>query len=146
MIRVIISLLILTSIVACNDKRKPSIYEFPEGFRGWVFVFLEEDDAPALKTTEEGTVFSIPKNGVIRTSSSIPNGWATDSYYWISSTGTRKRFGTTGSPLIQRQENGSIQEGDRRKIIYMNFYVGKGKTNPTSFRKAFKKARELNKN
>lgn len=116
----------MCTLASCQDRRVPSVYEIPAGYEGWVFIFWNQKNAPAIPKEKEGSVFTVPNDGILRTSSTKPDGWATDRYYWKHPDGRREFFGETGNALIHAQGGGTSNIGQRDEVEYSRFYVGKG--------------------
>jgi len=55
-------------------------YLFPEKYRGWVCVTYNADGFPPLKKEEGFFLIKIPKNGMVKTSST-PNNYSKEGYY-----------------------------------------------------------------
>jgi len=68
-----------------GETRTPSIYELPEGYRGWVLIRFEGPGCDATPVDRDSPVFRIPSDGVLCTSSPLraDSDWEADEYYFV---------------------------------------------------------------
>ena len=72
------------SLLACEQHRPPSVYEFPSTYRGWLLIEYGRSNCPALSTEAGKFVFRFSDAGRICTSSYPAYGWAKDEYYLVA--------------------------------------------------------------
>jgi hypothetical protein len=122
---------------ACQEEqRRPSRYLIPGGFVGWVKIFYKVKDAPPLPIEDGAYLLRIPPSGVLKTSSVMEYGWATDEYFYYSGDARRplKVTGWDEGGMIWAGYNGSsgtAQTGqssadvpEENKTFYSGFFVG----------------------
>src|SRR5436305_15270354 len=95
-LKLICLLLCAVSIVNCRSelRRHPHRYLIPEGYVGWVKIEYEVSDAPPLPLDKGFYVCNIPPSGVLKTSSSVEEGWAKDEYLYVAGDHTSPLSGT----------------------------------------------------
>jgi hypothetical protein len=74
-------LLCIATTAACQKQRRPSRYLIPEGYVGWVKIYFKVKDAPVLPIEDGYYLFKFPESGILRTSSTMEDGWARDQYF-----------------------------------------------------------------
>jgi hypothetical protein len=84
--KLICVLLCAACLVNCRSelRRHPCRYLIPEGYVGWVKIEYEVSNAPPLALDNGVYVYNIPPNGVLKTSSSVEEGWAKDEYLYVA--------------------------------------------------------------
>src|SRR5450631_64766 len=117
---VVISLVLLGA--GKDQARIPSVYELPDGYRGWVLIRFEGPGCDPIPTESENAVFRIPSNGVLCTSSPLRADfdWENDEYYFVGA-------GRTAIPPV-------TQAGDGPKVQLLattECFVAKGVRGPT---------------
>jgi len=70
-------------LVACEQRREPSVYELPSTYRGWVLIEWRRPNCPPIPTDGGKLVFRFSASGRICTSSPLSEGWAKDEYYFV---------------------------------------------------------------
>jgi hypothetical protein len=71
----LIPLFVLILMFVEGWVRRPLLYEFPAGFRGWYIIEFNRRDCPPLGRRAAYVVISIPPSGRLCTSSPMPKGW-----------------------------------------------------------------------
>ncbi|HEX5708275.1 MAG TPA: hypothetical protein VFX96_13310 [Pyrinomonadaceae bacterium] len=125
--------------LACQEEekqRRPSRYLIPDGFVGWVKIYYKVKDAPPLPFEDGAYLFKIPASGVLKTSSSMEYGWASDEYFYYSDDARRplKETGWGEGGMIWAGHNGSRETAqmgqstdeipEENKTYYSGFFVG----------------------
>ncbi len=99
----------------------------PDGYVGWVKIYFEIPNAPALPVEDGHYLFDIPSTGVLKTSSKLEDGFASDDFFYASGT-KRTRLVETGwgeGGLIHAGYTGSGGDDvDGVPAIYEGFFVG----------------------
>jgi hypothetical protein len=94
-----LTLLALASIAAgCGQERHAIRYLLPEGYTGGVAIVYGVKGAAALPMEDGRLLVRIPRDGLLRTSTTIEYGLAKDEYFYYS--------GTTRRPLKLIEEGG----------------------------------------
>ena len=101
--RIVISLALLIGCSGVYPKRTPYRYLIPNGYVGWVEVIFGVVDEPELPVVEGFRIVKFPKEGVLKTSSSLEDGWAKDEYYYYD--------GKTKRRLSDGYKTGMINAG-----------------------------------
>lgn len=70
-------------LASCGETRSRSIFEIPEGYKGWVEVRFGRAECPTVLEGAAGRVFRIPRSGVLCTSSLRDTGVARDEYFYV---------------------------------------------------------------
>ncbi len=106
-----------------HSTRVSSRFLIPEGYTGWVRVEFDMKDAPPLPVENGQYVLKIPATGALRTSSPEQYGWAKDSYFFYSATGSQQIRDSGPDSLIWGKINGEASgvSGIRK---YEEFFVG----------------------
>lgn len=68
------------------DSRTPETWEIPYGLRGLIVVRYERSTCSALPIRGGRLIYAVPSSGEFCTSSSFPQGVATDEYFWVDET------------------------------------------------------------
>ena len=113
----------ISSLVVCQKARRPSRYLIPEGYVGWINIYFEVKDAPAVTMEEKRNLFKIPSSGELKTSSSMEAGTASDDYYYYDESGHRRRLQSTdwgAGGMVWAESYGNDTEGRK----YERFFVG----------------------
>jgi hypothetical protein len=95
----------------------------PEGYVGWINIYFEVKDAPALPVEEGHYLFRIPSAGELRTSSRLEGGMAKDDYYYVDKRGNRRGLESTGwgkGGMIWAESTGDDENG----MINERLFVG----------------------
>ena len=71
-------------------------YLIPDRYIGWVVVSYHEPTAPPVPIAKGEIVYKFPADGILRTSSTLEDGWATDQFFYYSGDGSLRRLGDTG--------------------------------------------------
>jgi|SRR5579863_1117958 len=121
----VIGLAVWVGVSARHSTQRTSRFLIPEGYTGWVRVEFEVQGAPPLPMEAGNYVFTIPADGVLRTSSPEQYGWARDRYYSYSAQGTRPLTDSGSDRIIWGKINGE-ESGVSGKRKYEEFFVGTG--------------------
>ena len=131
-------LCMFTVIGTCQEKqRRPDRYLIPDGYVGWVKVFRKVKDAPPIAIEKGFNLYKFPPSGILKTSSDIDEGWATDEYFYYTDD-TLKPLSTSGwgeggmiwGGYVGRKESAMMGESstdqipEENKTYYMGFFVG----------------------
>ncbi len=133
----LILLLSLASLASsCEKQRRPNRYLIPDGYVGWVKVYFNVKDAPALPIEDGYYLFKFPASGILRTSSVPEFGVASDEYYYYSDN-TRHRLKTSfygeggmiwggydGSSGTASMGESTENIPEEKKARYKGFFVG----------------------
>lgn len=115
--------LLASMATACEKKRRPSVYEVPQGFRGWVTIEFEVRACPPIPIVDDRYVFAIRDDGTFCTSSSPESGYAHDEYVFV---GARRSpipgFDHGGDNLIWGKGLATFGTGRLRTMEH--FFVG----------------------
>ena len=65
-------------------RRPPSRFLIPTGYVGWVRVEYRVADAPPLPREGKYSLVRVERDGALRTSSDLPEGWAHDQFFYYS--------------------------------------------------------------
>ncbi len=84
------ALLAALALLAACDRRPPELYQFPDGFKGWVVVEYERPDCERLPRESGWLVYRVPQEGRLCTRDAFPQGSAEDRYEYASPDGTGK--------------------------------------------------------
>jgi hypothetical protein len=113
-------------VVSCQGKgRTPHRYLIPDGYVGWVRVDFGVEGTSEIARSDSFYVFRIPKSGLLRTSSKLNYGVASDEYYYYAGD-TLRRLPITQSGaggMIWSGFNGSSTQGPNEHV-YEYFFVG----------------------
>lgn len=107
----------------CEPARQPSRYLIPNGYVGWVNIYFEIKDAPALPVEEGRYLFKISPTGELSTSSRLEGGIAKDDYYYVDKQDRRRRLESSGwgeGGMIWAEITGNDEKG----MIFERFFVG----------------------
>ncbi|QFP76431.1 hypothetical protein [Deinococcus sp. AJ005] len=74
----------------------PDLFLIPQGYSGWVRVEYEVKGAPSLKLLDGYRVSPLASNGLFKTSSGQPQGWAQDVYKFVDARGKFTDLPQTG--------------------------------------------------
>ncbi len=128
----ILSLAIIVAVISWPGHRTSSHpfsnqrslrFPIPEGYSGWVRVEFEVSGAPPLPEEAGQSVVKFPADGIFKTSSPEPYGWANDSYYLYSGSEVRPLADSGPQKLIWGKINGEAV-GPSGKRKYEEFFVG----------------------
>ena len=121
--QLLLALLLLTA--SCRwvgehvqTNRTPQDYYLPEGFIGWAKVEYESPGSSPLPEQNGRRILRFDRDGVLRTSSRLQEGWAHDRYFYSSPQQTRE-LRVTGW-----NEGGSIWASFVRNGKTEEFFVG----------------------
>jgi hypothetical protein len=112
---------------ACQEEhRRPSRYLIPEGYVGWVRIEFNVEGAPPVPIEEGHYLFKFLPSGLIRTSSNIEFGWATDEFYYYNGDNRRqiKETGWGKGGMIWGPATGSKEIPKQEPTRYEQFFVG----------------------
>src|SRR5689334_8945304 len=71
---------------SCTRHRMPSVFEVPEGFRGWVLIEHDRPGCPATPVENQKRIYRIPASGRMCVRDSLEYGkFAKDEYYFVGS-------------------------------------------------------------
>jgi len=123
-VAVAIGLAAWVSFGAQNSTRPSSRFLIPDGYVGWVRIEFQVAGAPPTPVEHGQSVFRIPADGLLRTSSPEKFGWGKDGYYYVSGSGVR-RLSTDAAHgrLVWGQINGE-HGGPFGPRQYEEFFVG----------------------
>jgi hypothetical protein len=113
-------------VLSCN-LRAGDIVLIPSGYEGWVTIRYEVKESPALPKEGFKTLIQIPSSGILSTSSSRPEGYGSDTYYALSSRGTRTRIPAEPEPCSEAEECVGHFEYWTSPAMTTIFYVGASK-------------------
>lgn len=133
----LVLLLSLASLASgCAKQRRPSRFIVPDGYVGWVKVYYNVKDAPALPLEEGYYLLKFPDSGILKTSSAPEYGEASDEYYYYSDN-TRRPLKTSfygeggmiwggydGSSGTASMGEHTKDISEERKSTYRAFFVG----------------------
>jgi hypothetical protein len=110
----------MTSAIATGPPtvRHPSRFLIPDGYVGWVEIKYGESNAPSLPIISGTLICRIPDSGLLRTSSSLEEGWAKDEYFYSSNEGSVRALMDTG------WGSGGMIWGESNSTVDQYFYVG----------------------
>lgn len=112
-------------IAGCYRSRTPSVYEVPEGFKGWVLIRVERPECPPIPFENGKLVFRIPASGVLCTSSALEIGWAKDEYYFVGKSRTPiPSTGWGGGGGVWLESNGQCGIGKNPAAVFAHFFIG----------------------
>lgn len=94
------------------DNRTPDRYLIPQGYTGWIVVQYGVKGAPPLPVENGFRLYRIPRNGRLKTSSTILYGRAMDEYYYVLPNGQRQRLKETDWGGGGRIWGGSVGSGE----------------------------------
>jgi hypothetical protein len=119
------AILISTFAAGCVRHTTPCVYEFPDGYSGWVVIEYGKQGAPALPVVDGRRVIRLDETGYLATSTGQEFGILDDRFVYIGS--QRREFGGTssaGGPRIWARRTGSFQETGSAKRGFDMFFVG----------------------
>ena len=76
--------------------RHANQFLIPQGYIGWVEIKYGEKDAPLLPIDHAMFSYRIPITGLLKTASSLEEGWASDRYFYYSDDGSLRPLKSTG--------------------------------------------------
>lgn len=76
-------------------QRTPDLFLIPQGYVGWVLIEYDVQGAPPLPQLGSYRVYSVPRDGLLRTSSGLQRGWARDLYTFVDAQGKRTELAQT---------------------------------------------------
>jgi hypothetical protein len=108
-----------------KQKRRPSLFLIPEGYVGWVRIEMANNTAPPLPIENGYYVVQLPESGLLKTSTPIESGWASDDYFYYSTRGRSVLRATAwgGGGMIWAGRTGR-EESDGVGTYYQEFFVG----------------------
>lgn len=72
---------------------RPTRYELPDGYRGWVVIEYRNPDCPPIRTSGIYLILEIPHSGHVCTSDPLPdNSWRLTRYEYVRADGKRKHI------------------------------------------------------
>jgi hypothetical protein len=111
-----------------STHRTPNLYLIPAGYVGWIEIRYNSAGASPLLIQARKQVLSLPKTGMLYTSSLQPSGWAKDEYFYESSAHIRQPLTETGwgkGGKIWGNQSGVIEgQGGLPDCMYEQFFVG----------------------
>ncbi len=115
--------------VGCQEQhRRPSLYLIPEDYVGWVRIDFGVNDALPLALEGDHYLFKLPQTGLIQTSSALEEGYATDKYFYYSTSGDARRplrsTVSGGDGMIWGEVVSRVQD---QKELHQYFFVGNEK-------------------
>ncbi len=133
----LVLLLSIASLASgCGKQRRPSRHLIPDGYVGWVKVYYNVKDAPALPIEDGYFLLKFPASGILKTSSAPEYGEASDEYYYYSDD-TRRPLKTSfygeggmiwggydGSFGTASMGENTKDISEERKTRYGGFFVG----------------------
>jgi hypothetical protein len=112
---------------ACQKQRRPERFLIPNGYVGWVKIYFEIPNAPALPLEDGHYLFNIPSTGVLKTSSKLEEGVASDEFFYVSGTQRTKLVETgwgEGGMIHAGYAGSGGDDVDGVPAIYQGFFVG----------------------
>jgi hypothetical protein len=103
-------------------RRPPSRFFIPSGYQGWVRIDYHVASAPPPTSEGKYLLVPIPREGTLKTSSDLPEGWGPDQFFYVSE-GQRKRLSNAGwckGGMIWDEISGK----DEHSSIFLKFFVG----------------------
>ncbi len=120
----------------CEKQRRPNRYLIPDGYVGWVKVYFNLKDEPALPIEDGHYLYKFPASGVIKTSSAPEFGEASDEHFYYSDE-TRRPLKTTlygeggmiwgdydGSAATASMGENTADIPEERQARYSGVFVG----------------------
>jgi len=133
-ILIALNLLLTSLFVSCIKKGESTIYLIPEGYRGAIEVVYNQDGSSISyknafgrdttysrplgepqKYESSSRVYMIPKNGILLTQFKENSGVHKNEYYYIDSSGNRKKLNTVSHADIEAHR---IIDGDEVAIFH----------------------------
>ena len=71
----------------------PETYLIPNGYRGQVYVIFNQKDGQEKEFEGRRRIYKIPTTGVLFTQFKDEQGWINQDYYYVTSSGQRKKLG-----------------------------------------------------
>jgi Family of unknown function (DUF6843) len=118
---VFLFLVLLNGCIGENQKRTPYRYLIPSGYVGWVEVRFGFAGEPELPIHEGFRIVRFSKEGILKTSSRLENGWAKDEYYYYDGEEKKKLSDGYKTGMINAGSSG-IRAIDGRQSLW--FFVG----------------------
>src|SRR5215831_5806252 len=90
-------------------RRPPSHFLIPSGYVGWVRIEYGVSGAPPLPREGKYRLLRLEKDGTLKTSSDLPEGWGRDQFFYDSGS-TRQPLSNAGwckGGMIWNEETGS---------------------------------------
>lgn len=103
-------------------RRPPSCFLVPSGYVGWVRIEYQVAKAPPLPREGKYLMVRMEKDGTLQTSSSLPEGWAYDQFFYYSGS-TRQALSNAGwckGGMIW----GEVVGKDEKAVMLQKFFVG----------------------
>lgn len=110
--------------------RRAVKYVISHNYSGWVRVEFNSANAPTLPLEDGYLLAVIPANGLLKTSSSLLDGWGADEYYQLDARGNRKRLiaykhGDNNTRIWSASTNGSKLNffcGTKKQLLEIEKY------------------------
>jgi hypothetical protein len=108
--------------------RHPTKFLIPQGYVGWVKIEHGESGSP-FEMSNGAYICRIPASGILKTSSSLEDGWAKDEYFYYSEDGSLRPLPDTGwgggGMIWAENTEWQTENGTRPTRFSENFYVGR---------------------
>lgn len=120
----------VSGLTGCTERRTSDRYLIPQGYTGWIVVQYGVAGAPATPLENGFLLYSIPRNGRLKTSSTLLYGRGKDEFYYVSPTGQRQPLANTisGGGLIWGESVGSKETHQGQLVtqspVTKTFFVG----------------------
>jgi hypothetical protein len=114
---------------ACVKVRTPLLVTIPEGYVGWVRIEYGVPEMPTLEKQGGAYLITVPKSGVLRTSSQFEVGFADDRYYFVDQRGQKTELHEASQPdspdgRIRARQTFVIDAAGQKQRTFWAFYVG----------------------
>jgi len=100
--------------MGASTARHPVVYRIPNGYVGNIYVHYEVQGAPPLPVVHSTIEVTFPRDGIVRTSSKMEDGWAHDTYFYYSPNGQLTELKDTnwgGGGMIWGETVGGDSDG-----------------------------------
>ena len=118
---VLLFLALLNGCVVAYPKRAPYRFLIPNGYVGWVEVIFAVVDEPGLPIHEGFKIVRFSKEGTLKTSSKLEDGWAKDEYYYYDGDTKQKLSDGYQTGMINAGSSGIRDRGSKQSLW---FFVG----------------------
>ena len=117
------------AVFACVKARTPLVVTIPGDYLGWVRIEYGVPEMPPLQKQDGSYLITVPKSGIVRTSSEFETGFADDKYYAVSLNGQKTELHEASQPdsadgRIRARQMFAIGTPEQKERIFWAFYVG----------------------